>query len=128
MSEAWRIYHGRNASALVAGGSKARLPEKHPRWALQTSFLKAPRTQSTIKESERENDYPNKAAPMDRLLLESKSRWDGDSYSEWMNLAVEVPEIGTWEFDLDQGTGFISQRCSEIMGFPKTSGSQAGAV
>jgi PAS domain S-box-containing protein len=60
---------------------------------------------------------------MDRLL-ESKSRWDGDSYAEWMNLAVEVAEIGTWEFDLDQGTGFISQRCSEIMGFPKTSGSQ----
>ena len=50
---------------------------------------------------------------MDRLL-ESKSRWGGDSYAEWMNLAVEVAEIGTWEFDLDQGTGFISQRCSEI--------------
>jgi PAS domain S-box-containing protein len=38
-----------------------------------------------------------------------------------MNLAVEVAEIGTWEFDLDQGTGFISQQCSEIMEFPKTS-------
>src|SRR5271166_4553106 len=53
--------------------------------------------------------------------LESKSRRAGDSDAEWMNLAVEVAELGTWEFDLEQGTGFISQRCSEIMGFPKIS-------
>jgi signal transduction histidine kinase/ActR/RegA family two-component response regulator len=56
--------------------------------------------------------------------LESKSRWGGDPKAEWMNLAVEVAEIGTWEFDLDQGTGSVSQRCSEIMGFPKIFGSQ----
>jgi PAS domain S-box-containing protein len=56
--------------------------------------------------------------------LESKSRWAGDPYAEWMNLAVEVAEIGTWQFDLDKGTGFISQRCSEIMGFPESSASQ----
>jgi PAS domain S-box-containing protein len=56
--------------------------------------------------------------------LESKSRWDENPYAEWMNLAVEVAEIGTWDFDLDQGTGSVSQRCSEIMGFPKISGSQ----
>jgi PAS domain S-box-containing protein len=53
--------------------------------------------------------------------LESKSRRAGDSDAEWMNLAMEVAELGTWEFDLEQGTGFISQRCSEIMGFPKIS-------
>jgi PAS domain S-box-containing protein len=56
--------------------------------------------------------------------LESKSRWDENPYAEWMNLAVEVAEIGTWDFDLDQGTGSVSQRCSEIMGFPKISGTQ----
>jgi PAS domain S-box-containing protein len=56
--------------------------------------------------------------------LESESRWGGDSNAEWMNLAVEAAEIGTWEFDLEQGTGFISQRCSEIMGYPVASDSQ----
>ena len=65
-----------------------------------------------------------KAMLMDNPLLESKSRWGGDSNAEWMSLAVEAAEIGTWEFDLDQGTGFISQRCSEIMGYPNASESQ----
>jgi PAS domain S-box-containing protein len=57
-------------------------------------------------------------------LAESKSRWGGDSNSEWLNLAVETIDFGTWEFDLDQGTGFISQRCAEIMGYPETSQGQ----
>ena len=69
------------------------------------------------------NDSTVEAMPMDSPL-ESESGWGGDSNAEWMNLAVEVAEIGTWEFDLEQGTGFISQRCSEIMGFPDTSESQ----
>ncbi len=55
---------------------------------------------------------------------ESESRWGGDSNAEWMNLAVESTGIGTWEFDLEQGTGFISQRCAEIMGYPKISQSK----
>jgi hypothetical protein len=48
--------------------------------------------------------------------FEEGSRWGGDSNAEWMTLAAEVAGIGTWEFDLEQGTGFISERCSEIMG------------
>jgi hypothetical protein len=34
--------------------------------------------------------------------LGSRARWAGDPNAEWMNLAVEVAEIGTWEFDLNQ--------------------------
>src|SRR5580704_10448466 len=45
--------------------------------------------------------------------------WGGDSNAEWMRLAVETAGIGTWEFDLEEGTGFISQRCAEIMGYPQ---------
>jgi PAS domain S-box-containing protein len=56
--------------------------------------------------------------------LEDKSRWGGDSNAEWMSLAVEAAEIGTWEFDLDRGTGSISQRCLELMGYPDSSESQ----
>lgn len=55
---------------------------------------------------------------------ESGSRWGGDSNAEWMNLAVETTGLGTWEFDLEEGTGFISERCAEIMGYPKISQSQ----
>src|ERR1700676_4768065 len=55
---------------------------------------------------------------------ESKSRWDGDSNSEWLKLAVETIDFGTWEFDLDQGTGFVSKRCAEIMGYSGTSQGQ----
>jgi PAS domain S-box-containing protein len=51
-------------------------------------------------------------------LTESESQWGGDSNAEWMNLAVETTGVGTWEFDLEQGTGFISDRCAEIMGYP----------
>ena len=54
---------------------------------------------------------------------ESRSGWGGDSNAEWMNLAVEAADIGTWEFDLEQGTGFISERCAQIMGYPKVSSS-----
>jgi PAS domain S-box-containing protein len=61
--------------------------------------------------------------PMDNLL-ERKSRWGGDSNAEWLSLAVEAAGIGTWEFDFDQGTGFISDACAEIMGFSKASRSQ----
>jgi PAS domain S-box-containing protein len=43
----------------------------------------------------------------------------GDSNAEWMNLTVEAADIGTWEFDLEQETGFVSERCAEIMGYPK---------
>ena len=50
---------------------------------------------------------------------ESRSGWGGDSNAEWMNLTAEAAEIGTWEFDLEQGTGFVSERCAEIMGYPK---------
>jgi hypothetical protein len=45
---------------------------------------------------------------------ESRSGWGGDSNAEWMNLTAEAAEIGTWEFDLEQGTGFVSERCAEI--------------
>jgi PAS domain S-box-containing protein len=38
-----------------------------------------------------------------------------------MTLATEVAGIGTWEFDLEQGAGFISERCSELMGRAKLS-------
>lgn len=55
---------------------------------------------------------------------ESESRWGGDSNAEWMNLAVETAALGTWEFDLEEGTGFISERCAEIMGYPQISQSQ----
>jgi PAS domain S-box-containing protein len=65
-------------------------------------------------------NFPMEATPMDSPL-ESKARWVGDPNAEWMNLAMEAAEIGTWEFDLNQGTGFVSQRCSEIMGFPEAS-------
>ena len=51
--------------------------------------------------------------------VQSDSGWGGDSNAEWMNLALETTGIGTWEFDLEQGTGFISERCAEIMGYPK---------
>ncbi len=51
-------------------------------------------------------------------LSDTDSQWGGDSNAEWMNLAVETTGVGTWEFDLEQGTGFISERCAEIMGFP----------
>jgi PAS domain S-box-containing protein len=51
-------------------------------------------------------------------LTETESLWGGDSNAEWMNLAVETTGVGTWEFDLEQGTGFISDRCAEIMGYP----------
>jgi PAS domain-containing protein len=50
---------------------------------------------------------------------ESESRWGGDSSVEWLNLAVETTGIGTWEFDLEEGTGFVSERCAEIMGYPE---------
>ena len=43
---------------------------------------------------------------------------------EWLNLAVEATGIGTWEFDLEQGTGFVSERCAEIMGYPELSHSR----
>jgi hypothetical protein len=56
--------------------------------------------------------------------VQSDSGWGGDSNAEWMNLALETTGIGTWEFDLEQGTGFISERCAEIMGYPKFSQSQ----
>jgi PAS domain S-box-containing protein len=55
---------------------------------------------------------------------EVKFRWGGDSNVEWMNLAIEATGIGTWEFDLEQGAGFISERCAEIMGYPKISPGQ----
>jgi PAS domain S-box-containing protein len=51
-------------------------------------------------------------------LSETELRWGGDSNAEWMSLAVETTGVGTWEFDLEQGTGFISERCAEIMGYP----------
>jgi PAS domain S-box-containing protein len=50
---------------------------------------------------------------------ERRPRWGGDSNAEWMNLVVETVGVGTWEFDLEQGTGFISERCAEIMGYPQ---------
>jgi PAS domain S-box-containing protein len=50
---------------------------------------------------------------------ERRSGWGGDSNAEWMNLTVEAADIGTWEFDLERGTGFVSERCAEIMGYPK---------
>jgi PAS domain S-box-containing protein len=58
--------------------------------------------------------------PMDGPF-ESETGWDGESNAEWMSLVVETDFIGTWEFDLEQGTGFISERCAEIMGFSKAS-------
>jgi PAS domain S-box-containing protein len=51
-------------------------------------------------------------------LSETELQWGGDSNAEWMSLAVETTGVGTWEFDLEQGTGFISERCAEIMGYP----------
>ena len=57
--------------------------------------------------------------------FESESRWGGDSAAEWMNLAVEATGIGIWEFDLDEGTGFISERCAEIMGYPQIAENQS---
>jgi hypothetical protein len=54
-------------------------------------------------------------------VSESETGWGGDSNAEWMNLVVETASIGTWEFDLEQGTGFISERCAEIMGFSAVS-------
>jgi PAS domain S-box-containing protein len=50
---------------------------------------------------------------------ESRSGWGGDSNAEWMSLTAEAADIGTWEFDLEQGTGFVSERCAQIMGYPK---------
>ncbi len=50
---------------------------------------------------------------------ESEASWGGDSNAEWVTLAVETAGIGTWEFDLEEGTGFVSDRCSEVMGYPK---------
>jgi hypothetical protein len=50
---------------------------------------------------------------------ESEARWGGDSNAEWMNLAVETADLGTWEFNLEEGTGFISERCAEIIGTRK---------
>jgi PAS domain S-box-containing protein len=55
---------------------------------------------------------------------QSKSQWGGDSNAEWMNLAVEATGIGTWEFDLEQATGFISERCAEMMDYPNFSRGQ----
>jgi PAS domain S-box-containing protein len=52
---------------------------------------------------------------------ETESPWGGDSNAEWMSLTVETTGVGTWEFDLEQGTGFISERCAEVMGFPLSS-------
>ena len=55
--------------------------------------------------------------------------WPSENQSrrdlEWLNLAVEATGIGTWEFDLEQGTGFVSERCAEIMGYPELSHSQS---
>jgi PAS domain S-box-containing protein len=50
---------------------------------------------------------------------EKESGWGGDSNAEWLDLAAETASIGTWEFDLEQGTGFISEQCAEIIGYPK---------
>jgi PAS domain-containing protein len=91
--------------------------------ALQTSLLKDRKTGIDDSSHEEKMNYPMEATPMDSPQ-ESRARWAGDPNAEWMNLVVEVAEIGTWEFDLNQGTGFVSQRCSEIMGFPKASESQ----
>ena len=55
---------------------------------------------------------------------ENQSRRD----VEWLNLAVEATGIGTWEFDLEQGTGFVSERCAEIMGYPEISHSAVDSV
>ncbi len=55
---------------------------------------------------------------------ESESRWGGNSDVEWMKLAVEATGIGTWEFNLEEGIGFISDRCAEIMGCPELSQGQ----
>jgi PAS domain S-box-containing protein len=49
---------------------------------------------------------------------EDESQWGRDSNAVWMSLAVETTGVGTWEFDLEQGTGLISARCAEIMGLP----------
>jgi PAS domain S-box-containing protein len=57
-------------------------------------------------------------------LTETGSPWGGDSNAEWMNLAVETTGVGTWEFDLEQGTGFISDRCAELMGYPSSMAGQ----
>jgi PAS domain S-box-containing protein len=57
-------------------------------------------------------------------LSETELQWGGDSNAEWMSLAVETTGVGTWEFDLEQGTGFISERCAEIMGYPPSSAGQ----
>jgi PAS domain S-box-containing protein len=57
-------------------------------------------------------------------LPETESQWGGDSNAEWMSLAMETTGVGTWEFDLEQGTGFISERCAEIMGYPWSSARQ----
>jgi signal transduction histidine kinase/CheY-like chemotaxis protein len=57
-------------------------------------------------------------------LSETESQWGGDSNAEWMNLAAETIGLGTWEFDLEQGTGFMSERCAEIMGYPRSSPGQ----
>ncbi len=50
---------------------------------------------------------------------EKEAGWGGDSNAEWLELAAEAAHIGTWEFDLEQGTGFISEQCAEIIGYPK---------
>ena len=50
---------------------------------------------------------------------EKASGWGGDSNAEWLDLAAETARIGTWEFDLEQGTGIISEQCAEIIGYPK---------
>jgi len=57
-------------------------------------------------------------------LSETELQWGGDSNAEWVSLAVETTGVGTWEFDLEQGTGFISERCAEIMGYPSSSAVQ----
>jgi PAS domain S-box-containing protein len=57
-------------------------------------------------------------------LTKTGPPWGGDSNAEWMNLAVETTGVGTWEFDLEQGTGFISDRCAEVMGFPSSMAGQ----
>jgi PAS domain S-box-containing protein len=104
-------------------GLPSSTPDQHPRLALQTSLLKDRRTGIDDSSHKEKMNDPMEATPKDSPL-ESKARWAGDSNAEWMNLAMEVAEIGTWEFDLNQGTGFVSQRCSEIMGFSEASESQ----
>ena len=50
---------------------------------------------------------------------ESESRWGGDSNAEWMSLAVETADLGTWEFDLEQGTGLHLRAVRRDNGIPE---------